>query len=421
MQFELIRKNLVMLLAVVAMLSLGQSADAALVLSGGGLTLVDEGPAGLLAGNAAPINLATAGTAFAIDELGFGHIIPNVNNGTYGNASSWISGPSVGTSGPFIGISLGAAPTTVAGIAFGRSNVIGGDPCGGVCTDRNLGLYTLQFTTDANPTAATPDSSWTTIGTLNNTGASSDPNFKAPHLRHAYNFDAVNATGLRLIVPNPGGLGTAIDEIELYSAPLVEPLRLVEVGPASSSVPANLANNPGATAFAKDVFANGGAASHQIDHLNDGIYGNSNSWIGNSANSFAGIDFGDEFLIDSIAWGRSNVLSGDPCPGGVCTDRTGATYIVQFTTELNPDELTADSLWTTLGSVTYDAIVDSEHLRHLYEFDAVFATGIRIVASSNGIAIDEIEVTQVVPEPASLGLLVMGLAGIGCRRRQRIA
>lgn len=401
-----------------------RSTEAVVILGGGGLSLVQEGPPAANAGDlAVPANLATGGTAFALDELGLAtHFIANVNNGSYGNASSWIGNGATGTSGPFIGIDLGAEPTAVSSIAFGRSNVLAGDPCaGGVCVDRNLGVYTLQFTSEANPNAATSDASWTTIGTLNYQ-AGAGTNFTAPHQRHVYEFNAVNATGLRLIVPATGiAGGTAIDEIELY-APTSPGLRLVQIGPTDGVVPANLATNPGATAFAKDVFANGGAASHQTVHLNDGIYGNGNSWIGNSADSFAGIDLGTEALIDHIAWGRSNVTSGDPCAGGVCTDRTGGTYTVQFTTAANPDELTDDSLWITLGIVNYDAGVDNDSLRHLYEFDAVSATGVRIIASTNGIAIDEIEVfAAIVPEPATMSLLVLGLAGIGARRRRRIA
>ncbi len=407
---------------LLAFAGLVYSVEATVVLSGGGLTLVDEGPAALAAGDVAPVNLANSGTAFALDQLGgFGHFITEVNDGVYGNASSWIGNGATGTSGPFIGIDLGAAPTSVSSIAFGRSNVISGDPCaGGVCTDRHLGLYTLQFTAVANPNAATPDASWTTIGTLDYQAAGGDDNFNAPHQRHVYNFNPVNATGIRLIVPASGLVGgTAVDEIELFADPSVEALRLVEIGPAFSAVPANLANNPGATAFAKDVLP--GFASHNIPNLNDGVYGNSDSWIGNSLNSFAGIDLGGGAMISQIAWGRDN--------GGEANqfqDRTAGTYIVQFTTAPNPDETTADPLWTTIGSVTYDPGNDDDSLRHLYEFDPVFATGIRIIAPGNGIvsgaAIDEIEVFAApVPEPATVTLLLAGLAGVGVRRRRRVA
>lgn len=53
---------------------------------------------------------------------------------------------------------------------------------------------------------------WADIGTLNYLSAGGT-NFTAPHQRHLYAFDPVNATGLRLIVP----IYTAIDEIEIFT------------------------------------------------------------------------------------------------------------------------------------------------------------------------------------------------------------
>ena len=172
-----------------------------------------------LNGDPAPANLATGKTPFGSSEFGAPkHLIIHANDGQYGNAHSWINGvdpaiPDV----PFIGIDLGAAPINVNRIAFGRSNVLAGDVCGGVCVDRNLGLYKLQYTRVPNPTAGlvttgNATTGWADIGTLNNTGAGGT-NFGSPHQRHLYEFYPVTTTGLRLIVP----IGTAIDEIELYN------------------------------------------------------------------------------------------------------------------------------------------------------------------------------------------------------------
>ena len=115
------------------------------VLSGGGLTLLQEGPPAAAAGNlAVPPNLALGKTAFALDELNIGglHLITNVTNGSYGNSISWIGNGATGFDGPFIGVDLGGT-FNINQMAFGRSNVISGDVCAGVCTDRNLGLYTF--------------------------------------------------------------------------------------------------------------------------------------------------------------------------------------------------------------------------------------------------------------------------------------
>lgn len=171
---------------------------AGVVLSGGGLNLVAEG------GTAFPNNLAAGKTAFANDVIGPPHSIAAVNDGTYGNSSSWIAGSGNGV----VGISLGSTPTALSKIAFGRDNL-------GLVPDRSLGTYTLQYTIAANPNAATPDASWTTIGTLDYQSAGG-ANFSNPHLRHVFSFDPVMATGIRLkAVTSSDYIG--IDELEIYA------------------------------------------------------------------------------------------------------------------------------------------------------------------------------------------------------------
>jgi hypothetical protein len=148
------------------------------------------------------------------------------------------------------------------------------------------------------------------------------------------------------------------------------------------------------TAFAKDVLLNGAYAEHQKDHLNDGLYGNSHSWIGNSAISFAGISLGQTpVTIQSLAFGRSNVTNGDPCPGGACTDRVNGTYVLEYTTVENPNQDT--TAWTSIGTFTYSAnSLENPHLRHRFDFAPISATGVRVRMDSGAesfIAIDEIE------------------------------
>jgi hypothetical protein len=165
---------------------------------------------------------------------------------------------------------------------------------------------------------------------------------------------------------------------------------LIEEGGAFVADATNLART--GAAFARDVINGGGLASHQVPHLNDGVYGNGNSWIGDTAASFAGISLGSTPVeINQLAFGRSNVFSGDPCPGGVCTDRSLGHYYIQYTNAPNPNVSTHNSLWTTFGELFYSqGNPTNPHLRHLYEFPAVMATGIRIIAPT-GAAIDEIE------------------------------
>ena len=89
----------------------------------------------------------------------------------------------------------------------------------------------------------------------------------------------------------------------------------------------------GGTATAKDLIAGGGYAAHQIAHLNDGLYSNGYSWIGNEGTgqpSWAVISFGATLkTVASLAWGRDNTATyGDRCQG---------TYTIQYTTVASPD------------------------------------------------------------------------------------
>lgn len=100
-----------------------------------------------------------------------------------------------------------AASSTVTRVAWSRDNT-------GLFTDRTFGEYTLQYTTAANPSAATPAEDWNTIGNIVYDEAFPDN----PALRHLWEFEAVSAvTAIRVVVPQTGiGGGTNMDEIEVY-------------------------------------------------------------------------------------------------------------------------------------------------------------------------------------------------------------
>jgi len=436
--------------------ALAKSASATVVLTGGGLTLVEQGGA-FDFGNVA--SAANGATAFALDELNFGvHFIPNLNDDTYGNTNSWIGNGATGTSGPIAGINFGA-PTNIQSFAFGRDN-------GGEATqfqDRWQGLYTLQYTSSANPNATTPDAAWTTIGTLNYQSPDIG-NFSQPWLRHRYNFTPVSATGIRLIVPGTGlGPGTDIDEIEAYenagafvppppppTAVVFTPSPGFGIGfngndgdfstPANPALaPANLATRAGATAFGSSQLFDAGAGfdSHTIAHANDGQYGNGHSWLSNfingDANPAIGIALAQPSLISSIAFGRDNgniEIPPECCGDGILDDRWAGTYTIQVTTDSNPG---MGSPWITVGTLEYLNELDdvagglfTPYLRHefvLRENGApILATGLRILVSDPNIAIDELEIYgSVVPEPSSLTLAALGLLGVaaGIRARRR--
>ncbi len=179
-------------------------------------------------------------------------------------------------------------------------------------------------------------------------------------------------------------------------------LKLLQVGPVGSTVPAeaagNLARGVGAVAFATDVLT--GYAAHKIVHLIDGLYGNPNSWIGASAGSFAGVTLPTASYVDSLAWGRDNV--------GSFTNRWLGTYTVEYTARwpvVTAAATTGDpsSSWAVLGTVTY-ASSDAAARRRVYSIRPTLMTGLRIRAFK-GACIDEIEVF------ASLKLLQVGPVG----------
>lgn len=210
-----------------------------------------------------------------------------------------------------------------------------------------------------------------------------------------------------------------------------------------AAVPANLATAPGASAIASGEL---GLGIHVTTALNDGRYGNSNSWIGGEGNSpaYAGIAIGGTFNLTSFAFGRDNGNNvTDPQSNGYLgqlPDRSLGIYTLQFTTVASPstaaDTGSSATGWQTFGTLNYAADDDAalgsaftSYFRH--EFDVglaagggLTATGFRILVPGTGIspagtAIDEIELFgTAVPEPSTSLVMLLGLAGAAMRRRR---
>ncbi len=185
-------------------------------------------------------------------------------------------------------------------------------------------------------------------------------------------------------------------------------LRLVEEGPFGGTPPMNLARQPGAAPFAIDSLA--GYPIHNYTGLTDGLYGNANSWIGNSGSpGYAGVRFGGRFTVNGIAFGRDNL--------GTYTDRTLGTYTLQYTRVVTPDVSTVDTGnpetgWATIGTITYQSagtgLFTAPSRRHRFTFAPVAATGIRLLVPGTGMGagtcIDELEVNP----PDTSGDVVFG-------------
>jgi Bacterial Ig domain len=399
------------------------------------------------AGPSNNIALASNGTLpFTSSDLGpeLGipfHVAANLNDGLYGNINSWISGSAPD---PYAALRF-AAPVNITSIAWSRDNgLAAGDSCGGTCVDRAVGTYTLQITQVASPDGTTADTGdaatgWVSIGTVQYLPGAEDASFTS-YLRHRYDVteggSPIAATGLRIKVSIGGiGGGLDIDEIEVNPIPdLVPPLsNFIEITPAPgfaigwdknegnfgtpnnpAPVPANDASTSrGATPFTStDLGPAIGVPFHVAGNLNDGFYGNANSWIpnfiGGDPAPFAGINFGRRITLSSVAWGRDNGNVAGDCCGGTLTDRALGVYILQITTAPNPSGATPeacspspDSGWITVGTINYKANSPAQfnsYLRHRFDVSQggapIAATGIRIKAPNAQSAIDEIEVNS---------------------------
>jgi len=389
-------------------------------------------------------------TAFTSSDLGpllniAYHRATNLNDGLYGNSHSWISANGVGGNSdpdPFCGIRFSddtfATPVNLSSIAWSRDNgdtTASDSGCGGTCTDRTLGTYTLQYTTVGAPDANTPDTGddatgWATIGTVQYLSGVEDANFTS-YLRHRFDIaqggSPIPATGIRIKVSN-GSLD--IDEVEVN--PLPDPIppigNFIDIIPATGfsiswdrneaiySTPSSPAPAPvndaslsrGAVAFGSSELNFG---VHFIHNVNDGFYGNTHSWIPDfSAHPdpapFIGIRFGKRIFIRNIAWGRDNGDVAGDCCGGTLKDRALGLYTLQITTVPNPGVatpeacgLTPDGGWVTVGTINYksdNVTYFNSYLRHRFDVtqngNPILATGIRIKVPSNQSDIDEIEV-----------------------------
>lgn len=390
------------------------------------------------AGARSPENDALAvkgSTAFGSSELGFGvHFVSKVNDGLYGNSSSWISANGLGEVNdpdPFIGVKFGKL-IDIQSIAWARDN---GDAteggCGGTCLDRCWGVNTVQITRVADPGIETietddPATGWITIGTVEYKAAL-PPTFN-PSRRHrfdvAHNGQPVQATGFRIKV---GDGMTALDELEInpseqgVAPPITDLIVITSVAgyevawdgndgefnntAAGAAPPDNLALAAhGTTAFGSSEHAAGG---HLIANANDGLYGNSHGWLATMTDPapFIGLDFGKLIGVRTIAWGRDNGDTTEPgCAGGTCTEGAVGTYTLQVTRVADPQVATPETGdpatgWVTIGTLEYKTAFPTlfnPHLRHRYDVSSdgqpIAATGIRIKPSSNTMVIDEIEV-----------------------------
>jgi len=107
--------------------------------------------------------------------------------------------------------------------------------------------------------------------------------------RNVERFNAVSARRLRFIVTKTTDAEPCVDELEIYTA---------------EAQPRNVAlASAGTKASASSVFPN--SEIHRLEHINDGQYGNSHSWISNErGQGWVELEFPGTVSINKIVWGR---------------------------------------------------------------------------------------------------------------------
>src|SRR5207244_2727969 len=87
----------------------------------------------------------------------------------------------------------------------------------------------------------------------------------------------------------------------------------------------------GTTATASGVFGGGQNEKHQLAHINDGLYGNSHSWISNEKGAgWVQLEFFKPQRINRIVWSRDR---GDAKKGTVYEDRLPLAYRIEVSND----------------------------------------------------------------------------------------
>lgn len=335
-------------------------------------------------------NLAAGGTAFSSSEIGVApHTTAGLNDGVYGNSSSWIGDGSTSSAGILLGTG-----STLSSFAFGRDNT-------SVYSDRSTGNYTFYYTTDPGLNSGNAlSANWTSLGSLTYPGTTSQPS-----LCNLYNLDSPvsGATGFRIVSPG----GTAIDEIELYSTTAVTP-------PPSPGV-SNLAAGAlgGITRaqnqFIGQAFTTGTGAGFHLDHVT------------------LGFGSGTGPMNFSVTL-RAN--TGGNLPGEVLATLSGPTTVSSGLLNYSAEGVTLDPetmYWVTWGftSGTGNFLTNTgsgvtEGAWTLYNRYAVSFNDTTWFESSQGYYMQFAVAATAIPEPSTYAALA-GLAALGLAlwRRQK--
>jgi len=128
--------------------------------------------------------------------------------------------------------------------------------------------------------------------------------------RNVERFAPVEAKYVRFTILATTGAEPCIDELEIFSA-----------GENSTNV---AFASGGAKATASGTYA--GSDFHKLEHINDGLYGNSRSWISSeNGKGWVQIELPQKTTIDKIVWARDREEK--------YSDRLVTTYVIEAATE----------------------------------------------------------------------------------------
>jgi hypothetical protein len=139
--------------------------------------------------------------------------------------------------------------------------------------------------------------------------------------RNLERFAPVRARFIRFTVLATNNLEPCLDELELFSADA--PARNVALASAGTR-----ATSSGNYAAAPQI--------HRLEFINDGLYGNSHSWISNQTGAgWVQLELKEPVLVDRLVWGRDRE--------GKFTDRLATRYRIEVALEPEKWQLVASS------------------------------------------------------------------------------
>jgi mono/diheme cytochrome c family protein len=160
------------------------------------------------------------------------------------------------------------------------------------------------------------------------------PHLRAPvsHLATEDRFDTTEAKFLRFTIISSSGSEPCLDELEIFTPTSKNIARTAKVSVSST-------------------YADGTNANHKREHLNDGQYGNSRSWISKEKGSgWIQLEFAKPERIDRIVWSRDRSTG----KGKHFEDRIALGYRVEVSSD--------GKSWTSVASNS-DRLTDSYRKR----------------------------------------------------------